>query len=270
MIERLSDVSDERLAPYRRMKERTLRGENVFIAEGELVVGRLIESRYGVRSVLLTERLLVRMQAVLQSLPPVTPIFVLEENELRNLVGFEYYQGVLAVGGRRDYLPLEMLRKQPATEKSCWIVLPDTTKPDNLGLIFRSCAALGADGVILGRQCCDPFSRRALRVSMGGVLRVPIYRSENIAEELLRLQADGILDLYATVLDPAAIPLPNLAVWPQRTAFVFGNEFDGLVEPWLSGCRHRTTIPIVSGVDSLNLGVAVGIFLYEYSQNRQH
>jgi tRNA G18 (ribose-2'-O)-methylase SpoU len=121
---------------------------------------------------------------------------------------------------------------------------------------------LGIDGVLLGHLCCDPFSRRCLRVSMGGLFRVPWAQSADVPADFQSLHRRYGVELAATVLDPAAEKIDQIG-WPLRLGLVFGSEFDGLRHHWLALCQRRVTIPMQAGTDSLNLGVAAGIFLYE-------
>ena len=243
-----------------------MRGESIFLAEGDLLVTRLLQSRFRVRSILAIERFLERIEVAISD---DVPVYVADEKTLQAVVGFGFYQGIMALG-EREPLPktdsiIESLEKTPSN--GAWVILPNTLKPDNLGLVFRSCAALGARGVILGEQCCDPFSRRALRVSMGGVLQVPIFKSDTLADDMRRLRDEADFELCATVLDNEAVSLYDCKNWAKYIGFVFGHEFSGLSEPWLSYCTKKIMIPIAPGVDSLNLGVSVGVFLYEYNRN---
>lgn len=284
---RLDDFDDPRLRPYRNLRERTLRGESLFIAEGPLVVERLLRSSFAVESIL-TTRSASEFDAFRKLVPNGVPIYRIDERAaLEKIVGFDFYQGILAVG-KRSPTPtfLDGLNRFFATEPSkklektngtnaknerrgAWVVLPDATKPDNLGLVFRCAAALGAEAVVLGERCCDPFSRRALRVSMGGVLQTPIYRAENFLAETKKARERWNLRFFATVLDAEASSLPDVSDWPERCAFVFGNEYSGLTPEQIAVCDQKITIPIRPDVDSLNLGVSVGIFLYEFNRNRR-
>ena len=243
-----------------------MRGESIFLAEGDLLVTRLLQSRFRVQSVLAIERFLARIEV---AIPDDVTVYVVDEKTLQTVVGFGFYQGVMALGERKPFPKtdsiIESLEKTPPD--GAWVILPNTLKPDNLGLIFRSCAALGACGVILGEQCCDPFSHRALRVSMGGVLQVPIFKSDTLADDMHRLRNEAGFELCATVLDDEAVSLYECKNWAKRVGFVFGHEFSGLSEPWLSCCTKKIMIPIAPGVDSLNLGVSVGVFLYEHNRN---
>jgi tRNA G18 (ribose-2'-O)-methylase SpoU len=130
--------------------------------------------------------------------------------------------------------------------------------------VFRSAAALGVKGIILGQRCCDPLSRRCVRVSMGAVLEVPFVRSNDITGDLRALRQTWRFERVAAVLDSAAERLDAFRP-ARRTALVFGNEFDGLTPAWLAECDRSVTIPMSRAVDSLNLGVAAGIFIHHWS-----
>jgi tRNA G18 (ribose-2'-O)-methylase SpoU len=147
------------------------------------------------------------------------------------------------------------------------VICPEITKPENMGLIFRVAAGLGADGLVLGPQCCDPFSRRCLRVSMGAVLRAPYRKSAELTADLHALRDRWGVAMLAAVLDERAAPLASVH-WPRRAAVMLGNEFDGLSDPRLAFCGQRATIPMTQETDSLNLGVAAGIFVYEMMRGR--
>lgn len=291
----VDNLDDPRLRPYRNLRERTLRGESIFVAEGALVVERLLRSRFGVESIL-TTRKETGLGDCLSLVPADVPIYRVDERAAANeLVGFEFHQGILAVG-KRAPIPTflegldatfgeenrENSENSEATQVGetgsgtrflsrrggAFVVLPDATKPDNLGLAFRCAAALGAEAVVLGERCCDPFSRRALRVSMGGVLQTPIFRAENLLDEIAEARRRRGVRFFATVLNDEAASLPEIDAWPERTAFVFGNEYSGLTPEFVAACDRSVMIPMRPDVDSLNLGVSVGVFLYEFNRFR--
>lgn len=281
----VDNFDDNRLTPYRNLKERTLRGESVFVAEGRLVVERLLSSPYPVESVLVTRK--EGLEDCLAQIPDDVPIYYVDERlALNTLVGFEFCQGILAIG-RRKPLPTVVegferffsgeSRRAADSSVGCelpkrraWVVLPDATKPDNLGLVFRCGAALDAEAIILGEQCCDPFSRRALRVSMGGVLQTPIYQARSLHNELAEARRRWNVPFYATILDDSAAPSYDFGAaslaQSSYAAFVFGNEYTGLTPEQVALCDRSVKIPMRGDVDSLNLGVSVGIFLYEFNR----
>lgn len=271
----IENNEDPRLLPFWNLRERTLRGESIFIAEGALVVERLLCSSFEVQA-LLTTRKESGWGECLALVPNDVPIYYIDERSAANkLLGFEFHQGVLALGRRKDLPNLVqgfdsvMERLQKDGRKHSWIVLPDATKPDNLGLVFRCAAALGADGVVLGERCCDPFSRRALRVSMGGVLQTPIFQAQKLLEEIKIVQAKWGVPFYATVLEADAASSYEFHDRFGRSrfgAFVFGNEYAGMTREQIDVCDHKLTIPMRPDVDSLNLGTSVAVFLYEFNR----
>jgi len=253
-------LDDPRISAYRNLRDRTLRGESLFIAEGPEVVRRLLRSRHGVDSVLVAESWAGDFSDLAAG--PV-PVFVGPDKLLSDIVGFTFHQGVLAAG-RRSVPPAldELVASIDARQRLSLAICPEITKPENLGLVFRSAAGFGFDGVVLGRQCCDPLSRRALRVSMGATLSMPWIRCADLPADLQRLERRWGFELFATVLDAGAERLTDVR-WPSRVALVMGNEFYGLRSRWLDLCPRRVTIPMAPDVDSLNLGVAAGVFMYQ-------
>jgi tRNA G18 (ribose-2'-O)-methylase SpoU len=264
ILVRIDSLDDPRVAAYRNLRDRTLRGERMFVAEGSLLVMRLLESRFAAESLLVAEP---RLAEFLPHAPAGAPLYVAAEPLLQAVIGFHLHQGVLAVGRRRPEMSLQELLGPPDDRPLGTIVCPQITKPENMGLIFRVAAGLGADGLLLGPQCCDPFSRRCLRVSMGAVLRAPYRKSADLAADLDALRQHWGVEMLAAVLDEQAVPLAGVR-WPRRAAVMLGNEFDGLDDPWLSYCGQRATIPMARETDSLNLGVAAGIFVYEMMRGR--
>jgi tRNA G18 (ribose-2'-O)-methylase SpoU len=289
-MQRVDSIDDPRVAPYRNLRDRTLRGESIFVTEGRVLTQRLLESPFEAESVLAAEELAAEFAPLVADR---TALYVAPESLLLEIVGFPFHRGVLGCGRRpppktfaelmsavdraaegdspifvaschknRDS-PLGLVRDSPLG----LVICPEVTKPENLGLVFRTAAGFGVDGVLLGQRCCDPLSRRALRVSMGGVLAVPFARSQDLIEDLRTLKRVHGFKLLATVLDPRAERIERFH-WPPRAGLLLGNESDGLREQYLSLCDHRLTIPMRPGTDSLNLGVAAGIFVYQMMRAR--
>jgi tRNA G18 (ribose-2'-O)-methylase SpoU len=250
----LDSLDDERLAPYRALRDRELAREGErFIAEGELVVRRLIASDFPVESVLLAQR---RVAEIGPIVPADVPVYVVGDELIHRVIGFAFHSGVIACGRRKPPVPLE--RIVPARLRSALVVvLPETAGPDNLGSLVRIAAGFGADAMILGERCADAFYRRTIRVSMGAVFRLPIYRSVDLLSDLRRLREEHGIELAAAVLDEDAEPLAN-ARRAARFGLLFGNEVQGL--------DRRVTIPMSGGADSLNVGLAAGICLYHFTQ----
>jgi tRNA G18 (ribose-2'-O)-methylase SpoU len=257
-VELVAHLEDSRLEPYRNLKATNLtRWSNQFVAEGLLVVERLLASRFRVQSVLLSRRLARQFP---ENIPPDCPIYLLEHELAEQLVGYTFHTGILACGLREPSPPIEALSTNGG-RFALVAVCPNVNDPENIGAIIRLCAGFGLAGVILGPGCADPFSRRVLRVSMGTAFTLPIVESRDLHGDLVRLRDEFDFELCAAVLDAAAEPLET-TVPANKMGILFGNEKHGLDAPWTDLCSRRLTIPMAPGADSLNVAVAAGIFFH--------
>jgi tRNA G18 (ribose-2'-O)-methylase SpoU len=263
-VEIITHLDDPRLEPYRNLKATNLtRWSNQFVAEGALVVERLLASRFKVESVLLSRRLVRQAPA---NIPPECPIFELEHGLAEQLVGYAFHAGILACGLRQPSPPLEALARE-AERPALVAICPNVNDPENIGAIIRLCAGFGLAGVILGPGCADPFSRRVLRVSMGTAFSVPIIETPVLESDLLTLRNVFGFELCATVLEAGAEPLDSVAV-ASKIGLLFGNEKHGLDPKWVGLCHRKITIPMAEGADSLNVAVAAGIFFHHLQHVR--
>jgi tRNA G18 (ribose-2'-O)-methylase SpoU len=258
-IIRIDSADDPRLGVYRDLKSplSKRRGER-FVVEGELLVERLVASGLGLESLLVEERLAESWAA---RVPAELPLLVIPHAAVRELIGFRFHRGVLACGFRPPNRDLRQLLSDG--QAATWVVCVGVQDPENLGGILRSSAAFGVRAVLLAEACADPFSRRVARTSMGANFRLPLVESEDLAGDLKTMRDDFGIQLIATVLADDAEPLAQ--VQPvRRAALLFGSEGFGLAPQWLAMCDRRVTIPMPPGVDSLNVNVAAGIFLYHW------
>ena len=141
------------------------------------------------------------------------------------------------------------------------VACPEITDAENLGSIIRTANCLGANALILGERCVDAYSRRCVRVSMGGVFNLPIYKCHSILDELASLAARRPVHLVAAVADGTGEPLSAVRPAPDW-CLVLGNEEKGLDEEILGLCHVRACIPMAEGADSLNVSVAGGILIH--------
>ncbi len=261
-VEIIAELDDPRLEPFRNLKatNRT-RWANQFVAEGSLVVERLLTSRFRVESVLVSRRLERQLPP---NVPPDCPIYLLEHALAEQLVGYTFHTGMLACGRREPSPPLSAL-VPPDGRPALVAVCPNVNDPENIGAIIRLSAGFAVAGVILGPGCADPFSRRVLRVSMGTAFTLPIIESTDLYGDLIRLRDDFGFELSATVLDNRAEPL-EAAVPALRMGLLFGNEKHGLDRRWIELCARKLTIPMAAGADSLNVAVSAGIFFHHLQQ----
>jgi tRNA G18 (ribose-2'-O)-methylase SpoU len=252
----IDDAGDPRIAEYRNIKDRPLAAASGrFVAESERVVRRLIDSPLRVASVLLTAP---RLATLADALGGPFPVYLASQEVLDRVAGFHVHRGCLAIGERPP--PAEL----PPDARAV-VVLEDLTDVDNLGAIARHAAAFGADALVLSPRCADPFYRKAIRVSLGGVFRLPIVRPERWPEALVELRARG-LTLIAAVLDDAATPLAAVRP-PGRFALLLGAEGPGLSLAARKLADREVTIPMSPGADSLNVATAAAVFLYQLTRS---
>ncbi len=272
---RIEDPADPRVAIYSQLRDRDLaRQEGLFIAEGGLVVRRLVEeSPLQCVSMLVSQRRLDGLSDLLAALArrwPAAPVHVASQQVMDAIAGFHIHRGVLAAGRRPEPAPLRRLLAQLRSQRPAPVVvlLEGLTNHDNVGGVFRNAAAFGADLVALDSRTCDPLYRKAVRVSIGCALTVPWTRVERVAGEggaLQQLREAGFVSVALTP-DPAAQALdetlaelaPNAPV-----ALLFGEEGAGLSPLALSQADSRARIPIRRDrCDSLNVAVAAAVALH--------
>jgi len=259
-VHRITSLEDPRVFAYRDMKERELarRGDR-FIAEGELVTRRLLGSGYETESVFVIDR---KLESIQSAVPENVPIFVADPQVMAGVMGFKFHSGVIACGRRGKYKRVEDLISKHGP--ALLVVCPNTNNTENLGSLVRIAAAFGADALVTGEQCADPFFRQAIRVSMGTVFSLPIVRSEDLRSDLIAMRDTLHIECVATVLDVEADPLDAFRP-ADRSAILLGNEAEGLGE-WADLCDRRVTLPMLRGTDSLNVAVAAGVFLYAFTR----
>ena len=270
----IETLNDKRLDPYARLTDVQLRSriepENaVFIAESVEVIIRAIDGGMQPLSLLTAEKYLPQLGSALDKLRqanPEAPVFVAPEDEMRQLTGFELTRGALAAFRR----PRERTVAEVAGGDDARLVaiLEDIRNHTNVGAIFRSAAAIGADAVLASPACYDPLYRRAVRVSMGTVFQVPWARIGTDPHDWSR---DGIPELHelgytvaAMALSDDSVPLddPRLKQC-DKLALVFGTEGDGLSPKTIARCDYTVRIPMQHGVDSLNVAASSAVALWE-------
>ncbi len=254
----IADPADPRVDDFRDLSVADRRpdrpgGRGLVIAEGVVVVRRLLDSPYPVRSLLGVPRRLAELAPDVAAL--AVPAFATDAATMASVVGFHLNRGVLAVAERALPPDLDQLL---ATARLV-VVLEGVNDHENLGALFRNAAALGVDAVLLGPQCADPLYRRSVRVSMGHVLRVPFVElPAPWPDALQRLRAAG-MRVGALTPAPDALPLTGSTFGGDRVALLLGAEGPGLSAAALAAADVRVRIPMTPGVDSLNVATAAAV-----------
>jgi tRNA G18 (ribose-2'-O)-methylase SpoU len=261
-IHRITDLSDEGLADYSRLTDVALRrvsepAGGLYIAESTKVITRALAAGHRPRSVLLQEQWLPDVEPLLAGFPDVT-VFVGESAVLEALTGYHLHRGALAAMHRPELPEVADL----LADAKRVVVLEDIVDHTNVGAIFRSVAGLGADAVLISPRCADPLYRRSVRVSMGTVLQVPWTRIPEW-DEAAPILHDAGFEIAALALADDAVSLDDYAANPpERVAMVLGSEGDGLSRRALAAADRVVTIPMLHGVDSLNVASASAVALW--------
>ena len=253
----INDPADSRVDEYRNLKDVAQRVHGTFIAESELVIERLVQRRFPVRSLLLTTTRAVRLR---ERLGPVeATAFVASQAVVDAVVGFALHRGALALAER------VVLPEPAALLAGCRriVALEDVVDPDNVGAIFRHAAAFEADAVLLSTNCGDPLYRKAVRTSMGWVLSIP-YARVPIAEGFITELHTAGFTTVALTPHAEATSLRSFRAEPvARLALIVGTESTGLTDATMEAAMHRVRIPTNPDVDSLNVASAAAIAMYE-------
>lgn len=254
------------LQPYRTMRRQfEQRAAGIFVAEGEKVVRRLLESRFRVVSVLLPESWCRKLEPLLAARPEAIRVFVAEKKLLESLTGFSMYQGLLAVGMVPPPPALADLLAA-AGRPHLLAAVDGLSSAENIGSLVRNCAAFNIQALLVGETCGSPFLRRAVRSSMGTVFQLPIVETASLTETLDYLRTRGVRTIAAHPhADGQTLPQADFT---KDCCVVFGSEGYGISPPVLAVCDDAAAIPMPPMVDSLNVGSAAAVFLYEANRQR--
>lgn len=261
-IVEIRDIAAPELDVFARLTTAQLRSrlepeKGIFIAESVKVIKTALDAGFEPVSFLMERSKLEGQAAELLERCPQVPVYTADREVLKNLTGYEMTRGVLCA----------MLRgSRPNMEAVCadarrLAVLEGVVDSTNMGAIFRSAAALGMDGVLLTKTCCDPLLRRSIRVSMGTVFQVPWAYLE---EDWLPMLREKGFKTAAMVLEKDSVNVddPGLCA-EEKLAVVMGTEGDGLAKQTIARCDYTVCIPMQHGVDSLNVAAASAVAFWQ-------
>lgn len=272
-IIKINDFTAPELDVYVRLTGAQLRSKlepekGIFIAESPTVIEVALESGCVPVSLLTDERLMKgQVKGIIDKLPENVPIYTATSEVLRSLTGFELTRGALSAMYRPKEKPLSELLKNAKRVA----VLEEIADSTNVGAIFRSAAALGIDAVLITPTCCDPLCRRAVRVSMGTIFKVPFARIGDGAKDW---PSPAIDELHSLGFKTCAMALTDNSIsmdspvlkQEDKLAIILGTEGTGLKQETISSCTYTVKIPMERGVDSLNVGAAAAIAFWQLTR----
>ena len=241
----------------------------VFIAESPTVIEVALDSGCEPIALLTDERLINgSVEKIIERCEGV-PIYSATREVLEQLTGFALTRGALCAMKRPELPSVEEILKDARRVA----VLEEIADSTNIGAIFRSAAALGIDAVLVTPTCCDPLCRRAVRVSMGTIFRVPWTR---IGDNPADWRERGVEKLRSLGFKTAAMALSDNSVSiedetlmaEERLAFILGTEGTGLMQETIDASDYTVKIPMYNGVDSLNVGAAAAIAFWQITRRK--
>jgi tRNA G18 (ribose-2'-O)-methylase SpoU len=255
----VEDAADPRIEPYLDIRERDLKGRGGrFVIEGEVVLATALRlGRFAVESILIGENRVEPLADLLAIVPAATTVYVAGRAVLDRIAGFPMHRGILAIGVRGEALTVPVLLAS-LPQDALVVGLSGIANHDNMGGIFRNCAAFGVNGVLIDAASCDPLYRKAIRVSAGAALVTPFAQGGDIASLCDTLLAHGF-EVLAT--SPAGRESLDDIEPGGRKAVLFGAEGPGLPENLLRRLRS-VRLEMRGGFDSLNVGTTSGIVLH--------
>jgi len=259
----IRDAADPRLADYRDLTDVALRrvvepAGGLYIAESSKVIARALRAGHRPRSVLTQSKWLDELGPLLTEHPDVL-VYVVDPEIAELLTGYSVHRGAMAAMHRPAMPPVQDVLR----DARLVVVLEDIVDHTNVGAIFRACAGLGADAVLVSPRCADPLYRRSVRVSMGTVFQVPWTRLPDWDQTRSILHNEDF-HIAALALRDDAVTLDEFDP-PPRVALLLGAEGDGLSPRALAAADTVVTIPMAGGVDSLNVAAASAVALWALS-----
>ena len=264
-IIKITDITAPELDAYARLTQAQLRSKKepdkgIFIAESPKVIQLALNAGYTPLSLLMEAKHIQGDGAVIIEQCPDVPVYTADRDVLASLTGYELTRGVLCAMKR----PSPLSTASVCENARRIAVLDGIVDSTNIGAIFRSAAGLGMDGVLLTRTCCDPLSRRAVRVSMGTVFQIPwAVFEEKTTDWQAYLKQIGFKTVAMALNDKAISIADSTLKQEDKLAIVLGTEGDGLAANTIKNCDYNVIIPMHHNVDSLNVAAASAVAFWE-------
>ncbi|MGQ9818950.1 MAG: TrmH family RNA methyltransferase [Candidatus Kapaibacteriales bacterium] len=257
----ITSIEDPRVYLYRSLRYTPFSHiENrLFIAEGAKLVLRLLQSNLKIHSIFAIKEFIEEFQELILSRieNPNTQLFTAEKKLMENIVGFHLHSGIMAIA----FQPLDCSLEDFS---NVIVALNSINNSDNVGLIVRTMRAFGVDSLLVDEHSTSPYLRRAVRVSMGNVFDIKVHHAKNFKNELNYLKHKHYLIISAEITEKS-LNLSNF-VFPDKFVLIFGNEGKGIETSVLELSDYVVEIPIEKNVESINVALSTGIFLYEHQK----
>ena len=250
----VTDIDDKSLILYHQFRENAFREDGSFIADSPKVVNLLLEEGIEVKSILATQSYYDEFSELINQQKDVI-LYLATKEQMQDIVGHKIHHNVMMHGIRPKDTALHALGDKI-------IMLDEISSTQNIGAIARSAAAIGIDSYLVPSYGPHPYSRRALRVSMGHVALLKTHIYSDIKETIKALKKNGYR-VYAAEVTEDSTALSSVKV-VDKWVLLMGHEGSGLSNEILDLCDEVVTIEMMEGVKSFNVGIAASIMMYQF------
>jgi tRNA G18 (ribose-2'-O)-methylase SpoU len=256
----IDDINDTRIRYYRNLQQinPTLKDEKIFIAEGEKVVFKALNSSLKIISIFALEEYHEKYKHLIDSKINIELQFYADKELMEKIVGYRLHHGIMALVQQPEESSLEEL-------SSPIVILNGIIDSENIGSIVRNCAAFNINSLIFDKETSSPFLRRAVRVSMGTIFSMKYHHSEDLWRTIINLKNLGCQIIASEITSNAQ----NIGKFdfPDKYAVIFGNEGHGIDSEILEICDNIVYLPINENVSSINVAASSAVFLYLAQKN---
>jgi len=254
----ITDINIPELHIYHQFREHAFTADESFVADSPKVVNLLLESDIIVRSILATQEYYDTYPHLLEKHQDAK-LYIASKALMQDIVGHKIHHNVMMHGKRPEQSVLTDLGDNI-------IMLDEISSTQNIGSIARSAAAMGIDSYLLPTYGPHPWSRRALRVSMGHIAMLKTHLYTDMKETIKTLKENGYR-VYAAEVTEDSTPLASVKV-TEKWVLLMGHEGSGLSDEVLDLCDEVVTIEMEEGVKSFNVGVAASIMMYQFKHSQ--
>jgi len=250
----IDEANRDKITIYHQLRDKSFSKDNSFIADSPKVVNILLQTDIEVKSILATQDYYDEFKELILN-KNIDNLFVISKDEMQNIIGHKIHHNCMMHGIRPKMSLIKDLDESI-------IMLDEITSTENVGSIARSAAALGVYSYLLPRQAPHPYSRRALRVSMGHITKLKYHIYNDIFETIAFLKVNGYKIFAAEVVEDS-ISLMEVKI-PKKWVLLMGHEGKGLSQEVLAACDASVKIEMEADVRSFNVAVAASIMMYQF------
>jgi len=249
----ITDIHAPKLEIYHQFREHAFKADGSFVADSPKVVNLLLKEDIEIISILATQEYYNIHKSLLQDKTDAI-FYIATKEQMQNIVGHKIHHNVMMHGIRPPETPLDQLGDYI-------LMLDEISSTQNIGAIARSAAAIGIDSYLLPSYGPHPYSRRALRVSMGHIAMLKTHIYNDIDTTITSLKQNGYY-IYAAEVTPDSTLLSDVKP-AKKWALLMGHEGTGLSQEVIDLCDEVVTIEMEEGVKSFNVGIAASIMMYQ-------